>query len=1072
MPSFLNFDRDDESRKEDIVRYLQVVLMMLTLATGAEARYLFDAAQVFPLNYVGGMVEAADFTGDGILDVVTARTRLSVMVGAGDGTFSEIIETTGVLLPLSMVVGDLNSDGMMDVVLGDDYGVSDGQLRVLLGSGDGTFYSTQIYSTLENPVDMGLGDLDGDGDLDLVVVDYFTNNGAAQLNDGSGAFGAVIPIPVADGPTRLVLGFFNSDNALDIAMIHSGDGGLRIHPGNGDGTFSSGAVIPLEYGAKGIDSGDFNNDGSPDLAIISSSSYSVLLGDGHGEFSVSQQEYIDFSPDYLGLARMDGDQALDIVLADSSGLIILPGQGNGTFGEGIVDRTAGFRPDVFTLGDLDRDGDPDVIMPATQSYAPGMTVVLNRGDGSLQTADAVDSYSDINWTESVDLDQDGDMDVVMTHDTSSYPDVTALLNDGNGIFSLTDAWSGWQNSAVHFSVGNLNADAIPDLAVSVVDPTSAQDAIEILIGQGDGTFLSSNTYLHDDDVHQSHLWLVNGDAHLDLVVLASDGVWFRPGNGDGSFGSAVNVLGGSNPTLAAGGDLDGNGTLDLVVFNRDGLNFAVSFGNGSGGFSAPVEYSTGNYWFALALGDLDQDGDLDLVYSYDDNPRDLLCVRLNNGTGGFLAETAWPENFDVRQCRLEDVTGDGLLDVLAADGITFSVHPGLGDGGFGDVLCFSGGVYTALPAAGDFDGDGDLDVAVGTWFEDEIVGIFRNTTSLGNLFAAGPGRGENNPPQVRTFTLAGSSVQPVAQWQAYGVSRYGVNVALGELDGSAGMEVLTGAGPGAIFGPHVRGFEDTGVPLPGVSFLAYGTNRWGVNVAAGDIDADGFDEIVTGAGPGAVFGPHVRGWNWDASGTTPTPIPGTSWFAYGTPKWGVNVCCGDIDGDGFDEIVTGAGPGAVYGPHVRGWNCDGGGAVAISAVSFLAYGTNKFGVNVSCGDIDGDGIDEMITGAGPGAVFGPHVRGWNWDGSGTVQAISGISFFAYSSYTEWGANVSCGDLDGDGFDEILTGPGPGETYPARVRGWNYDGSALTAMNEVSFLAFAEGEVTHGVKPAGLRASHR
>ncbi len=98
--------------------------------------------------------------------------------------------------------------------------------------------------------------------------------------------------------------------------------------------------------------------------------------------------------------------------------------------------------------------------------------------------------------------------------------------------------------------------------------------------------------------------------------------------------------------------------------------------------------------------------------------------------------------------------------------------------------------------------------------------------------------------------------------------------------------------------------------------------------------ADGFDEIITGAGPGAVFGPHVRGWNYDGTPGV-TPVPGVSYFAYGTPKWGVNVSAGDIDGDGYDEIVTGAGPGAVYGPHVRGWNVDGGTAAAMPGCQLL-----------------------------------------------------------------------------------------------------------------------------------------
>jgi hypothetical protein len=325
----------------------------------------------------------------------------------------------------------------------------------------------------------------------------------------------------------------------------------------------------------------------------------------------------------------------------------------------------------------------------------------------------------------------------------------------------------------------------------------------------------------------------------------------------------------------------------------------------------------------------------------------------------------------------------------------------------------------------------------------------------------GPGPAEANPTIVRTWDPASPS-SFLDEWPAYGVASYGVNVAVGDLDGNSVGEIVTGAGPGAVFGPHVRGFTGSGTPVPGVSFLAYGTNKFGVNVTCGDFDGDGIDEIVTGAGPGAVFGPHVRGWNVD--GGTATAVGAISYFAYGTPKWGVNVACGDIDGDGFDEIVTGAGPGTVYGPHVRGWNYDNSAVAPIGGVSFLAYGTNQFGVNVGCGDIDGDGIDEIITAAGPGVVFGPHVRGWNVDG-GTAAPMGGVSFFAYDG-SLYGASVAAVDVDGDGYDEILTMPGPDPAQAAVARAWNVDGGTAALITGIDFDAYVGLGVTRGGRIAG------
>jgi subtilisin family serine protease len=238
----------------------------------------------------------------------------------------------------------------------------------------------------------------------------------------------------------------------------------------------------------------------------------------------------------------------------------------------------------------------------------------------------------------------------------------------------------------------------------------------------------------------------------------------------------------------------------------------------------------------------------------------------------------------------------------------------------------------------------------------------------------------------------------------------GVRVASGELTGDPGAEVVTGAARGG--GPHVRVLTSSLYDRGG--FFAYGAGfTGGVDVAAGDVVAGGTDEIVTGAGPGGY--PHVRIFGPDGSG-------GSGFYAYPIGfSGGVNVAVGDVDNDGVDEIVTGAGPGGY--PHVRIFEADG-----TPIGGFYAYSTAfAGGVDVAVGDIDNDGDDDIITGAGPGG--GPHVRAFRLDGS----EITG--FMAYSPAFTGGVRV--GSLAGDGGPrQIVTGPGPGGGPHVRLFAFN------------------------------------
>jgi len=282
-------------------------------------------------------------------------------------------------------------------------------------------------------------------------------------------------------------------------------------------------------------------------------------------------------------------------------------------------------------------------------------------------------------------------------------------------------------------------------------------------------------------------------------------------------------------------------------------------------------------------------------------------------------------------------------------------------------------------------------------------------------------------------------------------------VATGDVNGPPYDEILTGPGPGDVYGPQVKGFLRDGTQIPSLNFYAYGTLRYGVNPGAGLLDTDAYDEILTGAGQGNVFGPHIRAFDFD--GATVAPIPGISFFAYKTLKYGASAAGGNVDAAGIEEMTTAPGPGPTFAPNIRGFLYASGSVASLPGLNFNAFATPQYGATVASGDANGDGSADIAAAPGPGAALLARFKGFRYTGSGVV-ALPGFDVTAYPSFM--GGRVALFDIDRDGSAELLTGAGPEATATASILTYDYDGTVL-AKSGVVADPFPAG---YGVNPAG------
>jgi hypothetical protein len=331
---------------------------------------------------------------------------------------------------------------------------------------------------------------------------------------------------------------------------------------------------------------------------------------------------------------------------------------------------------------------------------------------------------------------------------------------------------------------------------------------------------------------------LNGDGIPDVVVTnagGADTVTVLLGNGDGTFQAGTSYPAGHQPASVAVGDFNGDGIPDLVVGNGFRYNVSVLLGNGDGSFQAPVSYDASfgltGYVESVAVGDFTGNGILDLAVE----SQSSVSVLLGNGDGTFQPPQVYPVSGGVvpnTGLAVGDFTGNGVLDIVTRTG---ELLLGNGDGTFQPAIGLGFGGSSIV--AGDFNGDGNLDLAV---------------TNYGNTVSVLLGNGDGTFQAPLTYTVgSGPASVAVGDFNGDGVPDLAV-----ANQGSANVSVLLGNGDGSF---------------QAALNYAVGTAPW--PVGAGDFNGDGFPDLAVGASPSATGGEVdvlLNAANW-GGGLAPAP---------------------------------------------------------------------------------------------------------------------------------------------------------------------------------------------------------
>lgn len=613
----------------------------------------------------------ADLQADGVPEVIVARfdsSTLDIFDGAGTLLHSEPLAEPAVLLEAF----DADGDGLLDLCAVAGGGNPDA--RILLG--DGAFGFTHLAPFVAPGVPRAIraGDFEGDGDVDLLLPYTLLSTDAEVAffrNAGAGTFARILSDLSTPGNTVGQTRFVdvNADGLRDVVAV--GGGSAHVYLAAADGHFAFDSSHGAGDTILALQVLDVDDDGAVDVlatvdAFPALNALRMLPGPGP-DFGPAQTLHQGPGASHQVAVQMLAEDWSADGLPDVVASLDLRSQAGGP--AVAWNLPAAFSPsgEGTDLGDVDGDGQVELIRLDQTTKPAGWRIEVRNltpdGDVGLLELDATPSAPNMVAAQLIDLDLDGDLDVL---GRTAHAVVPLLAQPGGGFSTLPAQAVG--ADVVALAALDRGSDGIPDvLTISI--PSAVSPFFGVFDGVGDGTFTEQQLVTLDEPMLDLAAGDLDGDGHVDAVLapLAGDG-WqrlFGP-----TFSALPKQLG--NVRRIELGDLDADGVLDLVSVPASGATVSVRLGDGLGDFGVPSTHPAAPEVTHLALGDLDVDGDLDVA-----SAGRALAVSLGLGDGDLAAPQYHALTDDASGLTLTDLEGDGLPEVIV-HGEGLAVLPGGG----------------------------------------------------------------------------------------------------------------------------------------------------------------------------------------------------------------------------------------------------------------------------------------------------------------------------------------------------------------------------------------------------------